>query len=79
MDSVLEEHGHCYWARSSAVSILVSVDSVLEVSFLMDFTRYWRVSILVSVDSVLEGLGVLFFRVIFPRFNPSFCGFGIGG
>ena len=54
MDSVLEEHYIDQEAGKEHVSILVSVDSVLEVQGQRLPRLFVFVSILVSVDSVLE-------------------------
>ena len=55
------------------------MDSVLEVASLNPASKILRVSILVSVDSVLEVPKLHFPLKVPSRFNPSFCGFGIGG
>ena len=56
------------------------MDSVLEDIYEnKDLLPCLNVSILVSVDSVLEVL-ILPVVIVSPTsFNPSFCGFGIGG
>ena len=61
------------------VSILVSVDSVLEVGNFPIQQVPVIVSILVSVDSVLEEKKRGGVKSPSYCFNPSFCGFGIGG
>ena len=55
------------------------MDSVLEENVFTNLLDKVLVSILVSVDSVLEVQELISFLRVEARFNPSFCGFGIGG
>ena len=55
------------------------MDSVLEEKALDFIESVEGVSILVSVDSVLEDFHRFNSTLVQFCFNPSFCGFGIGG
>ena len=56
------------------------MDSVLEDCFSRTSRNLrYDVSILVSVDSVLEDVTESEINNMVSGFNPSFCGFGIGG
>ena len=79
MDSVLEDLSGAAGIPRAAVSILVSVDSVLEA---VGFISSANSSVGFNPSFCGFGIGGLDFDVLrFKKFgfNPSFCGFGIGG